>query len=425
MRRRLPLFLLVLAALGLLGTKRPAGLGDVVEVRHWSYRDYTRVVVEFTRPVTVEGPVQHLRADGRARRPERLYLDLNGLWVGRRYLEAITVRDGLLRGIRLGQYTLKTTRLVLDLERYDRYRLIELTHPHRVVVDVYGERGRGETLRWPERRENGRPGYGRLPMPIRPLRTVVIDPGHGGRDPGAIGVGGLREKDVTLRLAKALAPRLVARGFEVVSTRDGDRTISLEERTAIAESVRGDLLLSLHANAARRRSVRGIETYYLDENHERHTLTVAARENGITRSQVNELQETVAKLRVSEASDHSERVATMVQDRLVRGLPRRYRPVPDLGVKKGPFYVLFLANMPAILVEAGFLTNRQEARRLRDREYIEALAEQIAEGVARYRDATDLDSPRQVRGSGERADRTAAPRPLSSDRSGLAARSRR
>jgi hypothetical protein len=115
----------------------------------------------------------------------------------------------------------------------------------------------------------------------------------------------------------------------------------------------------------------------------------------------------------------------MVQDRLVRGLPKRYRPVPDLGVKKGPFYVLFLSNMPAILVEAGFLTNRKEARRLRDREYLEALAEQIAEGVARYRDATDLDSPRQVRGSGERADRTAAPRPLSSGRSGLAARSRR
>ena len=140
--------------------------------------------------------------------------------------------------------------------------------------------------------------------------------------------------------------------------------LSLEERTAIAESVGGDLFVSLHANAAPRRSVAGIETYYLDANHERHSLGVAARENGVPRSQVDALQRTIAKLRVSEVSVHSRRAANTVHQQMVSGLAGRYREVNDLGVKKGPFYVLFLSNMPAILVEAGFLTNRDEARRV-------------------------------------------------------------
>ena len=130
----------------------------------------------------------------------------------------------------------------------------------------------------------------------------------------------------------------------------------------------------------------GIETYYLDEDHERHSLTVAARENGVTRAEVNALQKTLARLRVHEVSPQSQRLAELIQDQIVRGMPRSYRPVADLGVKKGPFYVLFLSTMPAVLVEAGFLTNKTDAKRLRDRKYVDAMAEQIAEALSRYRD---------------------------------------
>jgi N-acetylmuramoyl-L-alanine amidase len=168
-------------------------------------------------------------------------------------------------------------------------------------------------------------------------------------------------------------------------TRNDDRTLSLEERTAIAEASGADLFVSLHANAARRRSLSGIETYYPDANHERHTLRVAARENGIQRSQLNALQRTLAKLRVGEVSPQSRRLAEHVQQELVTGLPRQYRPVADLGVKKGPFYVLFLSSMPSVLVESGFVTHAAEARRLRDDRYVDALAEQIAEGLSAYR----------------------------------------
>jgi N-acetylmuramoyl-L-alanine amidase len=160
--------------------------------------------------------------------------------------------------------------------------------------------------------------------------------------------------------------------------------MSLEERTAIAESVEGDLFLSLHMNASRNRSAHGIETYYLDKNHERHALDLAARENGISLPEVNVLQQTLAKLHIEELSPHSRLLAQAVQGQVVRGLPRRQRP-QDLGVKKGPFYVLFLSNMPAILVEAGFITNRGEAKRLRDGDYLGRFAEQMAVGVERYR----------------------------------------
>jgi len=376
-RRRLHALAAGLAALCLLGVERPPGLGDVIDVRHWSYPDYTRVVVELDRAVKTE--VRRLAADAAAGRPERLYLDLAGVWVGRNYAEGISLEDGLLQGVRLGQNTLRTTRVVLDLQRYDRHRLLELTHPHRIVIDVYGRRDAGGSLG-----RGSEPRGTALPSGLRPIRTIVVDPGHGGRDPGAIGVGGMREKDATLRLAQALGARLEEKGFRVIYTRRDDRTMSLEERTAIAESVEGDLFLSLHMNASRNRSAHGIETYYLDKNHERHALDLAARENGISLPEVNVLQQTLAMLHIEEISPHSRRLALAVQGQVIRGLPRKQRP-QDLGVKKGPFYVLFLSNMPAILVEAGFITHHGEAERLRDGDYLERIAEQMAVGVESYR----------------------------------------
>ena len=164
--RRLILAALLVSLL-LMGVDRPKGLADVVEVRHWSYPGYKRVVVELTDSVDSEMVVRSLGADRGADRPERLYVDLAGVWVGRRFVDRIELGDGLLQGVRLGQNTLRNTRLVLDLENYDRHRLIELAHPHRVVIDVYGSRAEagpglhGERL-GPE---------GRLPPDLWEIRT--------------------------------------------------------------------------------------------------------------------------------------------------------------------------------------------------------------------------------------------------------------
>ncbi len=363
--------LLIPTAVALMGAGRPPGLADVREVRHWSYPDYTRVVVELSAPAVPE--LHRLGPDPDAGRPERLYVDLPGVWVGRRYAEGIPVRDGLLEGIRLGQNTLKRARLVLDLSAYGRHRLLVLRAPDRVVVDVFAP---------PPPRSGSLPP---LPPVLRPVRTVIVDPGHGGHDPGASGLLGIREKRITLAVGRRLRDLLEARGFRVVMTRDRDRTLSLEERTAIAEGAGGDLFVSLHVNAAPRAAARGIETYYLDPSDGRHTVTVAARENGVSRKQVDVLQRTLAGLRVAAVSPQSRALARAVQESLVRTLRRRYRRVDDLGAKPGPFYVLYLSSMPAVLVEMGFATNHIEARRLRSAEYHELVARALADALGAYR----------------------------------------
>jgi N-acetylmuramoyl-L-alanine amidase len=361
-----------------LGAERPPGLADVVGVRHWSYDEYTRVVIELSRDTDAE--VRRLAADPAAGRPERLYLDLPGTWVGLRYRDPIPVGDGLLDGVRLGQNTTRTTRVVLDLERYGRHRLLHLRAPARVVIDVFGPRGAPAPLEPPP---SGAP---QLPLDVRGVETVVVDAGHGGDDPGAVGVGGVREKDVTLRLALRLRPRLEARGFRVVLTRDRDRTLSLEERTAIAAGSGGDLFVSLHANSAPRRSASGVETYYLDSSNERQSLRVVARENGMTPADFDVLDRTLARLRIAETSQYSSLLAELVQREVVQGTRRSFRGVEDLGVKKGPFYVLFLSNMPSVLLETGFVTHREEARRLTSAVYLDEIADAIARALTGYRE---------------------------------------
>ena len=392
-RTRAALVPLVALAALLAGADRPP---EIRRVDHWSYPEFTRVAIELVRPSVTQ--VQRLPADASAGRPERLYLDLPKIWVGRHLDAPIPVGDGLLRGMRGGQFTSDTARGVSDLQRYDRHRVRTLTNPHRVLIDVYGTRGRPDPAppppavasappsRLPAARlpAPGRAGD-RLPPTLRGVHTIVVDAGHGGSDPGAISPGGLREKDVTLAVALDLEQRLVARGFNVVMTRRRDATLSLEERTALAEGAGSDVFLSVHVNAAPRSSAHGIETYYLDRTHERHTLRVAARENGVPAAALDPLQRAVAGLRVSEVGMQSASLARAVHGELIRGVQGAFGQVANLGVKQGPFHVLFLSGAPSILVEVGFLTHREEARRLQSRWYRSVVAEHLARGLAVYR----------------------------------------
>jgi N-acetylmuramoyl-L-alanine amidase len=132
--RVIGVLLLALLSVSLMGSKRPAGLGDVRTVRTWSHPGYTRVVVELTRPVSAE--IVSLKANAKAGRPDRLYVDLDGIWVGVDYKDGISVGDGLLKGVRLGQNTLRRTRLVIDLQSHEYHRIFTLQSPDRIVVDV-------------------------------------------------------------------------------------------------------------------------------------------------------------------------------------------------------------------------------------------------------------------------------------------------
>jgi N-acetylmuramoyl-L-alanine amidase len=216
------------------------------------------------------------------------------------------------------------------------------------------------------------------------VRRVVIDPGHGGQDSGAIGPAGTREKDVALAISLKLAQRLEAMGLDVVLTREGDRFVSLEDRTRQANRERGDLFISVHCNAAASHALRGVETYTLNTSSNRYAIRLAARENATSERGVSDLQFILADLATRANTGESARLAERVQRSVVGTLSQGYDQVRDLGTKEALFFVLLGAKMPSILVETSFISQPDEEKRLADPTYQATVAEAIATGVEAY-----------------------------------------
>jgi N-acetylmuramoyl-L-alanine amidase len=217
------------------------------------------------------------------------------------------------------------------------------------------------------------------------IGRMVIDPGHGGHDTGTIGPTGLLEKDVVLdvglRLRRLLEHEV---GCEVVMTREDDTFIPLEERTAIANEKGADLFISIHANASRDRSARGIETYYLNFTSSPDALEVAARENATSQESVHELQDLIKKIALTEKIEESQEFARQVQHEVHQRVAKASGEQRDRGVKKAPFVVLIGANMPSILAEISFLTNPRDERLLKRQDYRQKIAEALYHGVLLY-----------------------------------------
>ena len=217
------------------------------------------------------------------------------------------------------------------------------------------------------------------------IGRIVIDPGHGGHDSGTLGAGGIMEKDVVLdvalRLGKLLHDHL---GAEIVYTRSDDTFIPLETRTAIANQAQADLFLSVHANSSQDESARGVETYYLNFTSQPDALDVAARENAVSDQSVHELASMVKKITLKDKIEESREFAQDVDASLYDGLQKGNAGLKNRGVKKAPFVVLIGANMPSILTEISFVTNPQDAAKLRTGDYRQRVAESIYRGVARY-----------------------------------------
>ena len=221
----------------------------------------------------------------------------------------------------------------------------------------------------------------------RKIPLIVIDPGHGGKDLGAKGTHSLYEKNVTLDISKRLKKILETKyGYSVILTRDDDRFISLEERGQIANQKDADLFVSIHANAAKRRSAQGIETFYLGVANNDDAQETAARENGelVYSVKDNQVQQILASLISTTKKNDSAMLAGHVQDRLRKSVTRKIRGVKDRGVKEGPFFVLHDTNMPSIIVEVGFITNPDEERRLKKSKYLDRLANSIATGIHEF-----------------------------------------
>jgi N-acetylmuramoyl-L-alanine amidase len=361
------------------------GAVTVTELKHWSTPDYTRISIALEKEVRFESH----------KIPSRLYLDIPGAKVPAG-IKDLTIGDGLLKSVRIAQYRASTVRVVLDLDSIKDYKIFTMSDPFRIVIDVKGERRQEisstkeviETAKpEPAPPEKVKPVEKSKPAKFKPgkIRRIVVDPGHGGHDPGASSPTGTREKDIVLQIGLKLSQKIREElGIDVVMTRSTDVFIELQERTAIANKVGADLFVSIHANASLNRAANGIETYYLNLAKTEKAAQLAAKENGTTLEKVSVLQAVLFDLMANYKLNDSAHLADEVQKSLHKKAQTGYPGVKNLGVKQGPFYVLVGATMPSILVETAFVSNERDEMKLKDPQYQDLTAEGILSGIKGY-----------------------------------------
>lgn len=369
------LFVLPLLVIFFLSSGEASRKTVVQNIRYSTYNSYTRIVVDLNSPTEfTAGQIAH---------PDRLFFDLKNCVISQTVKNSIPIDNGILKAVRFAQFDVNTVRVVLDIGKLKKYTAFMLEDPNRLVIDVYPEadaEDKGET-------KSGRKII-QHQIPYK-INTVVIDPGHGGKDPGAIGPRGLQEKDITLYVGKKLGEILKANhGVNIIYTRDKDVFVPLNERTEIANSQKADLFISVHVNASEKRTARGIETYFLNWTNDSEALRVAARENKISIAKMQKIQDglqmILQDLARNNKKEESMRLAQSVQSAMVDTLKKDYSNIENLGIKYAFFYVLVGAEMPSVLVEISFISNHDEEKRLSDSTYKNKIAEAIAIGIDAY-----------------------------------------
>ncbi|MGI9534180.1 MAG: N-acetylmuramoyl-L-alanine amidase, partial [Thermodesulfobacteriota bacterium] len=366
----------------------------ITKIRHWSTPDSTRVVIHLDKKTSYSSKL--LKADPNIDKPPRLFVDINNTAIDKNlHVEPIT--KGLLGDIKFGRNTRDKSRVVLYINSFDDYKVFALQNPYRIVMDIQGDGTK--TAKTSKKKYKSKYKPKSLPSTEQvdslrqalglKIRTVVIDPGHGGHDPGAIGPNGVKEKDINLKIAKELKKILDKKGNEigidkVYLTRSNDRFIPLEERTAIAQKHNADLFISIHCNASKDRKATGSETYILSFTKNKRSLEVAARENATTTKRVSDLDDILKKYLLSSKIEESEKFAGYVQSSIYNTVAPKYKPFKNKGIKKAPFIVLIGADIPSILVETSFITNPTEEKRLNNSKYRTRIAEGIFKGIKQY-----------------------------------------
>lgn len=333
----------------------------ITKIEQWTGAEGARVVVHLDRSVRF----RYGDAPSAGGRGARTYVDLDGVELEK---ASETKLNGIIARI-VTEPTNSGSRVALDLDGPAYRRVFNLLEPFRVVIDI---------ARQPP--GSGASGKGRT------VSRVVLDPGHGGTDPGASGPTGLKEKDVTLAIAHRVAPVLARQGVEITLTRDDDRFVPLEERTARANAFGADLFVSIHCNAAENKSKHGVETYILDTSATETAGKVAARENGASTAAGNEVAQLLASMRIADQGTRSTRLAELLQRASIASLSTQYDAVTDGGVHRAGFYVLVGARMPAVLFETSYISNTNDEQRLGSADYQQRLADAIANAIKAYRE---------------------------------------
>ena len=394
--------------LGFLGAPVVAGLLPmpvhalaVQSARLWPAKEYTRVTIESAAPI-----VHQLLA---VKNPERLVLDLEGVDIGaelQQLAAKVSATDPYIKGIRVGLNRPGVMRLVLDLKSEVKPQLFALSpvaeYGHRLVLDLYPMQPIDPLMALLEGREAAdarpepaMPGMEKSRPMARPDRKgarpliVMLDPGHGGEDPGAIGKRGTYEKDIVLAVAKKLRKRIDhEQNMRALLTRDDDYFVPLQTRVAKARAVKADLFISIHADAFGNRDVRGSSVFALSE---RGATSAAARwlaqnENradliGGVNLDVDDpiLARTLLDLSQTASISDSLKLGRFMLEEIgeVNALHKNY-------VEQAGFAVLKAPDVPSILVETAFISNPDEEKRLRDNGYQHKLAGSMLEGIRRY-----------------------------------------
>ncbi len=374
----------------------------VTEIRYWSSQDYTRLVIQLEREVQFEKKVL---SD-----PDRIYFDLLETRLENELERAYDVNGVFLKRVRVGENRPGVVRVVLDFETIHSHSVFALYDPYRIVIDTRGGKSAegdapAETIKTAEAvisLEDDGPSTRSVVVerPATPSRDggltltrtlglkvgrIAIDPGHGGRDTGSVGTGGLTEKDLVLDVALQLKELLEERlGTEVVLTREEDVFVPLEERTAVANQEGADLFISIHANSSRHRKVSGVETFYLHYASDDEALEVASRENAGSQRNIRELEDLLRKIALGDYNRESRDLAHTIQDKL-QGTMREFRPAwKNRGVKKAPFIVLINSEMPSVLTEIGFISNPADEKYLKKEPAREQIAEALYKGIEEY-----------------------------------------
>ena len=282
----------------------------------------------------------------------------------------------------------RSVQVLLPTGSFKSYKLLRLADPPRLVIDIVPTNDQ-RMAPYPELSPDlASP----VPTPQQPLQprtksftTIVIDPGHGGKDPGARGYQGTEEKDITLKVALKLRDLLrQQRGIRVLMTRERDEFVELEDRAKFANGQEADLFVSIHVNSHPQRSVKGLEIYHFGEAKDQRALEVAARENGTPLNSTGVGWEyLVADLLTAKKIEASLELAWTAKEAMVANLNGQYTLV-DHGVKTAPFYVLRFTSMPSILAEIAYISNSAEEDLLRTNRFTTRVAEALTEGVTSY-----------------------------------------
>lgn len=368
-----------------------SGTPAIVEgLRYWSNPRYTRVVIDANQNAVFT--YHELKEDPSIGKPQRIYIDVHNSRLGRNLQKVVQINDNLLSDARAGQYASDTVRVVVDIKSFKTYQIFPLKNPYRIVLDVWGV----------ETDTMAASNAGSKPMPANNshnvtasaivkqlalgVRRIIIDPGHGGKDYGAPGyLKGVHEKDVVLKISKRLAAKIEKElDCEVILTRDDDTYLTLEERTAIANTREADLFISIHTNASTDRRAYGVESFILNLATDDEAIRVAARENATSAKNISDLDSILHDLMQHAKVSESTRLASFVHNAMVKEIKKKYSHIRSKGVKQAPFYVLLGAEMPSILIETSFISNPRECKRLISDAYQEKLCRGIVDGIKQY-----------------------------------------